>query len=139
VNNSSSIARGSQKTVRIKSGKPTNEYSPTQTEGRKHASKKTLKLSKEAFQNTERNHVYSSNNITSQRDLTSKSIIKTDKTEDFMETKPPLKQIKKNVISFNKTAALGSQLTYITPQSSVISIQNKTEEEPLREKTDLQN
>lgn len=83
--------------------------------------------------------MYSSNNVTSQRDLTSKSIVKTDKTEDFMETKPPLKQIKKNVISFNKTAALGSQLAYITAQSSVLSVQNKTEEEPTREKTDLQN
>jgi hypothetical protein len=56
-----------------------------------------------------------------------------------METKPPLKQIKKNVISFNKTAALGSQLSYITAQSSVLSLQNKTEEEPTRDKTELQN
>lgn len=76
--------------------------------------------------------------MTSQRDLTSKSIGKTDKTEDLTETKPPLNQIKKNVISFNKTAALGTQLTYITPQSSVLSVQNKTEE-PMRDKSDLQN
>lgn len=138
MNNSSGITKGNQKTVRINSGKPVKEYSPTQNKQRKHSSKKTLKLSKEAFQNTDMNHAYSSKNMTSQRDLTSKSIGKTDKTEDFTETKPPLNQMKKNVISFNKTAALGTQLTYITPQSSVLSVQNKTEE-PMRDKSDLQN